>query len=151
MSTKLSDHFTLEEFIASDTAKDMGNDNHPTDEHMKNLIHTAQNMEHVRSILGDKPITIKSGYRNPVVNKAVNGVPNSDHAKGFAIDFTHSSLSPLKAAHILADSGLVFDQLILESSRNIVHISFAPRLRKQVLTQPKGAGTSFQVGLPALK
>ena len=49
---------------------------------------------------------------------------------------------------------LEFDQLILETSRNIVHISFDPEggtrkqgMRGDVLTQKLGAGTPFQQGI----
>lgn len=158
--TRLSKHFTLGEFIVSSTAERLGNDNMPTAEHLENLERTAAGMEKVRSILGDCAIVITSGYRNPVVNKAVGGVPNSAHALGHAADFRAAGFTAIGAARRIRDAHargeIEFDQLILETSRKIVHISFDPKggtkgkgMRGDVLTQAKGAGTPFQQGLVA--
>jgi putative chitinase len=143
---KLSEHFTLAEFMKSDAAARMGINNEPTAEHLENLKATAFGMEQVRSILGDRAIIMTSGYRNPAVNKAVGGVANSDHAQGWAVDFHHATLTDLQAARVLAASGLVFDQLILERGR-CVHISFNPRGRQQVLSQHGGPGTAVIQGI----
>jgi hypothetical protein len=144
---KLSEHFSLGEFIASGTARRLGDPNQPTPTHMANLMVTARGMEAVRSLCGGRPITITSGYRNPAVNRAVGGVTNSDHALGFAADFTVAGLTPIAAGRLIRDSRLVFDQLILESGRGVLHISFHPRLRRQVLTQKGGPGSPTQTGL----
>lgn len=158
--TKLTEHFSLAEFIVSSTAEKMGNDNMPTPAHLENLKNTAKGMERVRSILGDCAIVITSGYRNPVVNKAVGGVPNSAHALGHAADFRAAGFTAIAAARRIRDAHaageIEFDQLILETSRGIVHISFDPEggskkngMRGDVLTQKKGAGTAFLQGIVA--
>lgn len=144
---KLTPHFTLEELTDSDTARAHGIANTPTAEHRANLVVTALGMEQVRSILGGVAIEVTSGYRNPQVNALAGGVPNSDHALGFACDFRRAGMSAFDAATKLADSTLVYDQLILETSRRIVHVSFNPRLRMQRLTQKGGAGTPFLPGI----
>ncbi len=59
-----------------------------------------------------------------------------------------AGLTHFQVARILAASSLEFDQLILEISRNIVHLSFDPRLRGQVRTQAGGPGTPIVAGLP---
>ena len=149
---RLSEHFTLAEFIVSDAAEKMGDDNMPTPEHLEHLKVTAAGFERVRSILGDCAIVITSGYRNPRVNKAVKGTATSAHPLGYAGDFHAAGMTPLAIARRLRDAmkagDLRFDQLILESSRNIVHISFDPRLRCEVKTQAQKAGTSIVNGLP---
>lgn len=145
--TRLSPHFSLEEFTASDTADRIGDSNTPPPAHLANLKVTAAGFEQARTILGGRAIVITSGYRNPRVNRAVGGVPNSDHALGFAGDFRVAGLTPLQAGRILAASDLDFDQLILESSRGILHLSFHPRMRRQVLTQAGGPGSPVQTGL----
>ncbi|MDP1873804.1 D-Ala-D-Ala carboxypeptidase family metallohydrolase, partial [Phenylobacterium sp.] len=104
-------------------------------------------LEKVRSLLGDRPITVTSAYRNPAVNAAVGGVKTSDHAQGHAADIVVGTLSPYETAKRIRDSGIKFDQLILETSRGVVHISFAPRMRRQVLTQAGKAGSEIQQGL----
>jgi putative chitinase len=137
---KLSAHFSLEEFIISSKALSMGVKNDPTPAHLENLKRLAERA------LFSRPIEITSAYRNPQVNAAVGGVPNSAHALGHAADFHVDGLSDLEAAKRIRDSGLKFDQLIYEKSR-CVHISFDPRLRQQVLRQPGGPGSAVYNGL----
>ncbi len=149
---QLSQHFSLREFIVSDAAEAIGDDNLPTPAHLENLRRTAAGFEAVRSILGDRVIVITSGYRNPRVNRAVKGTPTSAHPLGFAGDFRVAELTPLMCARRLEaamrEGRLQFDQLILETSRAIVHLSFDPRNRCQVKTQAAGAGTLIVKGLP---
>jgi len=91
-------------------------------------------------------IEITSGYRNPQVNRAVGGVPNSAHALGLAADFHVHGFTDLEAAKRIRDSALKFDQLIFEKNR-CVHISIDPRMRRQVLRQPGGPGSPVHQGL----
>lgn len=144
---RLSAHFTLAEFTRSDKAIELGEPNQPTRAHLSNLQRLAAGMEKVRAICGNRAITITSGYRNPRVNRAVGGVPTSAHALGHAADFTVAGLTPMAAAGLIRDSALGFDQLILETSRGIVHLSFDPRARRQVLTQKGGPGSPVEEGL----
>lgn len=145
MPTQLSQHFSLEEFIRSDTAQAMGEPNLPTPEHRANLEILADQMEKVRDLFG-VPIMITSGYRNPKVNKAVGGVENSDHAVGLAADFHVDGIDDLAAAKKIRDSQIKFSQLILERGR-CVHIAFRPPLNCQVLRQPGGPGSTVFKGL----
>ena len=144
----LTKHFTLAEFIRSDTARSMGNSNRPTPAHEKNLYETALGMEKVRHFLGGYPIRITSGYRNPEVNKAVGGVANSDHALGWAVDFQVPGFgTPYEVAKAISRSGIAFDQLIHERKPNgawWVHLSFNPRSRRQLLTYN---GKSYTQGI----
>jgi uncharacterized protein YcbK (DUF882 family) len=88
--TALTKNFTLEEFTDSQTAARKGLRNVPMDhsQERKNLQRTAETMEKVRAILGDKPILISSGYRSPKVNVAVGGSKSSAHISGLAVDFS---------------------------------------------------------------
>lgn len=142
---KLTKHFLLEEFTLSSTALALGIKNKPTAAHLKNLRRLAKRMEAVRAQFG-KPIEITSGYRNPQVNAAVGGVPDSAHALGHAADFHVHGLDDLETAKRIRDSGLKFDQLIYEKNR-CVHISFDPRMRQHVLRQPGGPGSPVHQGL----
>lgn len=146
-TTKLSTHFTLDEFTRSRAADDLGDRNHPSEEHFTHLHALAWQMEEVRALFG-KPIQITSGYRNPRVNAAVGGVPNSDHALGYAADFKVIGVDDLEACKVIRDSDLKFDQLIFERGRTI-HLSFHPRLRRQVLRQPGPPGSPVYEGLEA--
>lgn len=140
---KLSLHFTLAELTVTDT----GLPNQPAPEHLANLRLTAYGLELVRFELGGFPLIVTSAYRSAGVNKAVGGVPTSAHALGFAADWRSQRYAPLEAAQRIADSKILFDQLILEGSRRVVHISFDPRLRRQVLSQPGAAGSPVVPGL----
>jgi len=143
----LSRNFSLAEFLRSDKADELGDPNTPDEKHLRALHATACGMEQIRAILGGKPITITSGYRNPRVNAAVGGVPHSAHALGYAADFTVKGATSLRVAERLMTSDLVFDQLIHEPSRKIVHISFDPRMRREVKTQEGGPGSPVRWGL----
>ena len=89
-------------------------------------------MERVRELLGNVAIKVNSAYRSPAVNKAVGGSKTSAHTLGYAVDFTAYGHTPLTIANTLAKSDLKFDQLIYEGTW--VHISFDPKMRREVLT-----------------
>jgi hypothetical protein len=140
--TKLSPHFTLAEFLKSETANARNIENTvANDEHMANLYTTASIMELVRAKLGNKPILVTSGYRCPELNAAVGGVPDSQHALGQACDFVCPQYgTPLEIAAAISQSTVPFDQLIYEKQGDSrwVHISQRPNPRRQVLTLHKG-------------
>lgn len=140
---KLTPHFTLAELTVSRTAKARGIPNDPPRPILQRLKVVAALMEQVRLTLGDGPIIITSGWRSPEVNRLVGGVSNSDHIDGWCADFIKPGMTPFEVVHKLANSGLPFDQLINEQEKGITHISFAPALRQDVLTQQ---GKSFVRG-----
>jgi len=132
--TMLSPHFSLDEFIKSDTAERYKLDNTPTPEVQARLQRTAELMEGVRELMGGRSIHINSGYRGPEVNKAVGGVDSSAHTQGWAVDFLCPDFgSPYEVSCKIRDSGLLFDQLIHEYGR-WTHLSFAPTMRRQALS-----------------
>jgi zinc D-Ala-D-Ala carboxypeptidase len=88
MTTQITPNFTLEEFTLSQTASRMGIPNVPVGQDLENVYTTAERLEEVRTILGDKPILISSGYRCPEVNTACGGSSTSAHMYGLAADFT---------------------------------------------------------------
>lgn len=120
----LSPHFTLEEMIASQTARDRGIDNVPPPRATGNLRHLAEFMEEVRALLGGHPITVTSGYRSSALNAAVGGVPGSAHLSGLAMDFVCPAAgSPLAiCSRLRGVPSLDFDQLIHEHG-SWVHIA----------------------------
>lgn len=138
----LSEHFTLAEFTFSQKAIRFGISNEPNKSEIENLKHTAEGMERVRTILGNLPIHITSGFRCLRLNAAVGSKATSAHVDGYAADFICPSFgTPLEICRKLAESDLVFDQLIHEGTW--VHISFAPSSRKQVLTAHFTNGIAF--------
>jgi len=143
----MTPHFTLDEVIHSDTAiRKMINNSLPP-ELMKNVLRAAQGMEEIRALLENKPISVNSWYRCEILNKAICGASKSDHMTGFAIDFTCKDFgSPLDIVKFLSKSNLQFDQMIQEGTW--VHVSFAPAMRKEVLTAHfNGSGVSYTKGV----
>lgn len=133
---RLSDHFTLEELTVSETATRNALDNTPPDYVQPALQRLANSLEQVRSLLGNSPIIVMSGYRSPAVNARVGGAPHSWHMAGLAADFLCPGYgSPKDICKRLLAAGLPFDQLIYEG--NWVHWAI-PRdpvvPLKQVLT-----------------
>ncbi|HEY5721109.1 MAG TPA: D-Ala-D-Ala carboxypeptidase family metallohydrolase [Allosphingosinicella sp.] len=144
---KLSDHFWLKELLVSSTADQLGIENKPTRAHLANLRNRlAPGLEAVRSVCGNRPIAVTSAYRNPRINAIVGGTATSAHPMGFAADLRVSGLSAWTTARLIAEAmldGLKIDQLILESGRSVVHVSFDPRFRMMRGHQPGGPGTAI--------
>ena len=147
--TSLTEHFTLEEFIDSQTAARKGLNNVPAlgSPERANLTRTAETMEKGRALLGDKPILISSGYRSPQVNAAVGGSKSSAHMSGLAVDFSCPGFGTPKAIckklepHMKA---LGVDQLIHEYD-TWVHLGLtqgAPRHMAMTIDN-KGTRTGF--------
>jgi hypothetical protein len=133
--TQLAVHFSLEELTRSSTATRLGIDNTPDDTVLANLQLLADGLENVRELLGvvNTPMIIDSGYRCPQLNRVIGGATNSAHTLGFAADFICPSVgTPLSIVSRIVASDLQFDQVIQEG--NWVHISFAPAMRRSVLT-----------------
>jgi zinc D-Ala-D-Ala carboxypeptidase len=144
--TALTQHFTLEELTFSSTACRLQIPNDPPPHVVDHLMRVADGLEHVRTLLGGRPIQIDSGYRCPALNRAVCGAPNSAHLDGYAADFVcRTSGEPIAIVRTIAQSSLAFDQLIQEGTW--VHISFDLRMRRQVLTAHFGPnGTTYSQG-----
>jgi len=59
----------------------------PTDKQYLNLLSVAENMEEIRALFSDVPITVTSGLRPDLYNKLIRGAPFSRHRSGEACDF----------------------------------------------------------------
>jgi zinc D-Ala-D-Ala carboxypeptidase len=141
MATQLSAHFALEELACTQHREF---DNTPPPEVVATLRTTAARMEEVRRLLGQRVISVSSGYRCRALNRAVGGAATSAHLTGHAVDFNcYGFGDPLDVCRTLSEGDIAFDQLIEEGSW--VHISFDPRLRRQVLTRRAGG---YGLGLP---
>lgn len=128
---KLSEHFTLEEMLASQTATRLGYDEQfsPPDSIKENLKALCDNvLEPLRAKLTehfgvDTPIHVSSGYRCERDNAAIGGVSTSQHCKGQAADITCHKISVEELFQFIKDSEIVFDQNISEFGK-WNHISF---------------------------
>lgn len=142
-TTMLTPHFTLEEFIASQTAARLGLSNMPTGQERANVGRAAEAMEKVRTVLGNRPVLISSGYRSPQVNKAVGGSPTSAHMFGLAIDFTVPGFgTPIEICHKLSAhmAELTIDQLIHEFD-SWVHLGLSAGAPRHMALTIDSSGT----------
>ena len=132
--TKLSEHFSLAELTKTNT----GIENVPSEAQVENLRRVCRWLERLRKRWndlygeGDDPIVINSGFRSPEVNKAVGGVPTSNHLTGCAVDIRCIGMEQaLRYAAILLDisdlSHEDFDELLIEQKAHVVWIHFAVR------------------------
>ena len=131
---KLSEHFSLAELTKTNT----GIENVPSEAQVENLKRVCRWLERLRRRWNDKygdgdaPIIINSGFRSPEVNKAVGGVPSSNHLTGCAVDIRCIGMEQaLRYAAILLDisdmSREDFDELLIEQKRSVIWIHFAVR------------------------
>ena len=170
MAEKLSEHFSLDELIASSTAKAKGISNIPTAQHKSNLKYLCVSvLEPLRTLLNAKytvyqgkkvksvSMKITSGYRSSALNKAVGGSATSSHCQGLASDFdvvitftdnikkTVPYTETYENIKAWVKAGkLTLDQLIQERSSNStwVHIGVKPdNNRKQFMKYLNGKYT----------
>ena len=113
LNIRLSDHFTLSEMTFSGVALRYELKNIPTDVELENLRHLCELvLEPLRRRYGR--IIILSGYRSPVVNALVGGVPNSQHQRGEAADIFVGSLEKGRKYVDFNIRNTDFDQLTRE-------------------------------------
>ena len=132
--TNLSEHMTLAELTK--TKQHIANV--PSEAQVENLRRVCRCLERLRKRWNDKygdgddPIIINSGFRSAAVNKAVGGVPTSNHLTGCAVDIRCIGMEQaLRYASILLDisdmSREDYDELLIEQKRSVVWIHFAVR------------------------
>jgi zinc D-Ala-D-Ala carboxypeptidase len=110
--TKLTKDFVLRHFTA--TSKVPAGQNNPASQDiLDNIANVATVLQYIKDQL-DLPVTVSSGYRNPVVNKAVGGAADSDHMKGEAVDFQSTKWKPKQIVDAIIALKVPFKQLILE-------------------------------------
>ncbi|WP_296683203.1 D-Ala-D-Ala carboxypeptidase family metallohydrolase [Flavobacterium sp.] len=148
---QLSKNLSLSEMIRSESAKRLGINNMPTQEHLDNMKKLAINIFQPIREHFNIPIHISSGYRSLALNKAIKGASTSQHCKGEAmdIDMDATNITNKQIFNYIKDN-LVFDQLIWEGSGkdnpDWVHVSYSTsgKQRKQILkTNDKKTYTNY--------
>ena len=132
---RLSGHFSLRELTKTRT----GIENVPNEAQVENLKRVCRWLEQLRRRWnnlygeGDDPIIINSGFRSAAVNKAVGGVPMSNHLTGCAVDIRCVGMEQaLRYAAILLDISDLnhedYDELLIEQKGRVIWIHFAVKL-----------------------
>ncbi len=131
---KLSNNFTLQEMCASATAEANDITNAPTAEQIANLQSLCLRLlQPLRTSYGEA-FHINSGFRSQALNKAVGGVPTSQHLKGQAADVRVRQ--PRKLLSKLLETELDFDQAILYPT--FLHLSYNENGNRQQVLYAKG-------------
>jgi hypothetical protein len=82
-------------------------------------------------VLGNKPISITSGYRCKLVNDSVGSKDTSQHRFGCAADIRVVGMTPRQVCEAIIKSKLEYDQVILEFNSwthvSIPLLEFKPR------------------------
>lgn len=137
-SNMITKNFSMEELVASNTARMKGIDNTPDKEVEARLVQLAQQvLQPLRDSYG-KPIKISSGYRCQALNKAIGGVSTSQHLKGEAVDINNGQIENKKlfllASKMIKEGVIEVGQLIDEKGYKWLHISLPDnKHRNQIL------------------
>lgn len=124
MSTRLSRHFSLEEFISSSDSVAPGK---VQIENLTRLCETA--LEPLRAVLG-RALFISSGYRSESYNRRIGGAKGSQHCLGIAADIQVGSSTDddtliraaARASKIDAIGGIG-----IYPGRGFIHVDIRPR------------------------
>jgi hypothetical protein len=155
---QLTEHFSLSEFMVSETAYRLDIDMAPPPEVVANLMMLCEQvLEPLRELINEQRpggskerfIIVTSGYRPPALNRAIGGSKTSAHMDGRAADCHATGMSIRDfAEHAEAISRRTpVDQVILEFGR-WVHIGMSRDPRRQVLTALRHEGqTVYELGL----
>lgn len=128
-------YFTIEELCQSETADKLKIDNTPSEEIKKNLETLVDCLlDPLREAWGS-PIIINSGYRCPILNKAVGGSKTSSHMSGWSVDMRpkNGKMEEFKKFVVQFIKTRFWDQCILEKSGDVewVHLSLYNNSGKQ--------------------
>ena len=131
----MTEHFTLNEFLRSDTASRYKIDNTPNKEQLENIEFVARQLEIIRSYY-NKPMFISSGFRTKELNTLLKGSKTSQHMQGLAVDINLKSKEENKiffnlVYKLIKANQIKVYQLIDEYNHKWVHIGFSK-------TNPKG-------------
>ena len=125
---RISQHFYLFEFLKSETAEKLGINNSIREYiHLENLSNLVYQILEPARIQIQRPLFITSGYRVPALNKAVGGVPNSQHMFGQAADIQISNELFANTLFDILSKNQKVDELLFEKSENTkwIHVSWS--------------------------
>ena len=137
LETKLTEHFTLKEMVASQNHPDIYNV--PAPAQIENLRRVCQWLEDLRRLYNerygtpakDEPLRVSSGYRSYKLNNKVGGARDSNHLIGCAADLVcRDCAQAVQYAALLMEISVdrgAWDEIIIEKKFNHFWLHFAVR------------------------
>ena len=128
----MAKYFKAAEMLKSETAEKNKINNTPSAEVQQNIEELLEVLDNLREFYG-KPIKITSGFRCTELNKLVGGSPTSAHVIGYAADLQPigDTFENFKAEVLRwLDTGVKFDQCIIEKSKSAQWVHFGLYNRK---------------------
>lgn len=148
---KLSEHFSLEELLFSETAERLGQPVVAEPRIIENLTRLCTTLLEPIRVKLQRPMVVISGYRPLWLNLQVGGSATSAHMEGLAADIRVVGMSPATFCRWLQQNAeaedWAFDQCILEFGR-WTHLGLGAKPRMQYLTAKKDQGKT--VYLPGI-
>ncbi len=128
---KLSENFTLQEYLVSQTALEhkISEQFAPPEKVITNIKILNGYVQQARTLM-NRPFKITSGYRCKALNTRVGGVSNSEHLTGQGVDIAFNSVADaVKMAEIFIDLGIKRVGL----GWNFLHIGISPTHPQKVV------------------
>jgi len=123
-NTHITAHFTWKEALFLPTWNRVANENDGLSQEIKtNLIDIFGILEKIRSLLGNRPISVHCAYRPSKYNSVIGGATRSAHVQGKAVDFSIAGISCDEVRAILVPR---LDELMIRMEKlngsNWIHI-----------------------------
>ena len=140
---KLSDNFTLAEYLHSATANKYGftEQYNPPANILANIRRINKYVERIREEM-NRPLRITSGYRCKRVNDKVGGVGNSMHLDALAVDIAYNSIPD---ALKLVDAGIKAGFTRIGLGNGFIHFDLKPSKTVWLYGRSTPQGLSQQI------
>lgn len=128
---QITNNFTLEELVKSNTAKRLNIPNIPDTESLINLVKLCiYILQPTRDDYG-LPLQISSAFRCSKLNTAVGGVPGSYHLKGCAADILVSSQNDARRLASILNKQKYCD-VVLWEKKSWIHVQMSEHPRHHI-------------------
>lgn len=125
--------FQYWEFVSSETALRHNVKNIPNEQQWQNIELLAKKILQPLRNYFNLPMTITSGFRNPILSALVGSSTSSNHCRGEAADFEIDGISLLELGKYIAEN-LSFHELIFEYvPHGWVHVAYRANSRVKTI------------------
>lgn len=119
-------NFESRDFWYSKIAEKNNITNVPPQSAMVGLMILGDKLQFIRDRI-DIPLILFSVFRCHQLNRLIKGSPNSAHLQGLAADLLFKGKTIEETCDLILQTGVVFDQLLLEPKQGVVHFGLKAR------------------------